>query len=101
MQTNRAQRTQAAQIALAAAILFDLEDLSSLRRQFPDFMKMCNTAGIETDTEIELLLDDQKETTDKRNSSKNVETEQESKDDSRLQGTITSVSKNKTRMFHK
>ena len=66
-----------------------------MRRQFLEFMKMCNEAGIETDTEMELLLDDQKETTDKGNSSKNVETEQESKDDSRLQGTITSVSKTK------
>ena len=66
-----------------------------MRRHFPDFMKMCKEAGIETDTEMELLVDDQRECTDKGNSSKNVETEQVSKEDSRMQSTITNVSNDK------
>ena len=41
------------------------------------------------------MLDDQRECTDKGNSSKKVETEQVRKEDSRMQSTITNVSNDK------
>ena len=59
-----AQRTKAGQIALAAAIAFDLEDFMVLRRQFLEFIKMCKAVGIETDTELEITMADKQKGAD-------------------------------------
>ena len=39
----------------------DLEDLTVLRKQYPEFIKMCKAVGIETDTELEMLMGDNRE----------------------------------------
>ena len=92
---DRAQRTQADKISLTATIVCDLEDLVVMRRQFLDFMKMRNEAGIETDMEIEMLLDCNKKCRDKMKNNRKMENVQISEEDNRLHGTITSVSEDK------
>ena len=86
------KRTQAAQIALAAAIASDLEDLTVPRKQFPEFIKMCKAVGIETDTEFEMLMGDKKEGAETNQDEGTSEKVQHCKKD-RMQGTITHVSK--------
>ena len=36
----------------------DLEDLTVLRKQYPEFIKMCKAVGIETDTELGITMGD-------------------------------------------
>ena len=53
---EKVQRTKATKLALAPAMASALADFTYIRKQYPEFIKMCKAVGIEPDSEIEMMI---------------------------------------------